>query len=45
MESWERRAAKLEKKKARMHVSGRGLLTIVQKASKPAKKRKKRRGR
>lgn len=29
---WERRAAKLEAKRRRMHISGRGLLTAVQAA-------------
>lgn len=45
MDRWERRATKLEAKRRKMHISGRGLLTIVEKASKPPMRRKKRRGR
>lgn len=45
MERWERRAKKLEAKRARMHVSGRGLLTIAEKASKPPRRKRKRHGR
>lgn len=45
MDRWERRAKKLDAKRQKMHISGRGLLTIVEKASKPAQRRKKRRGR
>ena len=45
MDRWERRARKLESRRQKMHISGRGLLTIVEKASKPPKRKKKRGGR
>lgn len=45
MDRWERRAKKLDAKRQKMHISGRGLLTIVEKASKPPKRKKKRNAR
>lgn len=45
MDRWERRAKKLDAKRQKMHISGRGLLTIVEKASKLTQRKKKRRGR
>lgn len=38
---WERRDEKLQKRKSAMRISGRGLLTVVQKESKPASKKRK----
>ncbi|HEX9015271.1 MAG TPA: hypothetical protein VF960_04630 [Chloroflexota bacterium] len=32
MEKWERRAKKLDSKKKRMQMSGRGLITVIQPA-------------
>ena len=42
MDRWERRAKKLDVKRQKMHISGRGLLTIVEKASKAPRKKKRR---
>lgn len=40
-ERWERRDEKLHKRKSAMRISGRGLLTVVQKESKPPTKKRK----
>ncbi|MEO6399048.1 MAG: hypothetical protein ABIP13_11315 [Tepidiformaceae bacterium] len=42
MDRWERRAKKLDAKRQKMHISGRGLLTIVEKASKAPRKKRRR---
>ena len=42
MDRWERRARKLDAKRQKMHISGRGLLTIVEKASKAPRRKRKR---